>query len=211
MKHTILRPLASAALLIAGASLFTLPAAAQAPAKPPVEALSNIVPEDAEAALKAKVTNIDMQTRDITLVSPSGTMVHVIAGPNIRLNLLKTGDEVLVHYLRSVAFAITPPSSDPAQPMPSGRAMKELIARPTNAPGGVQLRATEISGQVVGIDLAAKRLDVIGRPGGPVRTIQVTDPERVAVLKKLHIGDTVTAIVSETLAIGIERDGKLLQ
>ncbi len=81
--------------------------------------------------------------------------------------------------------------------------MVELLAQPVTAPGGVGVRLTKISGTVVGIDMSAHSLDVVNPSGGGVYTIDVTDPSRIPLLQSLKVGDTVTAVVSQALAVSI--------
>jgi hypothetical protein len=61
-----------------------------------------------------------------------------------------------------------------------------------------------VSGTVIGIDLAAHSVEVFNPSGGGIYTIDVTDPSRIAMLGSLKVGDTVTAVISEALAVSIE-------
>jgi hypothetical protein len=63
---------------------------------------------------------------------------------------------------------------------------------------------TKISGTVVGMDLAAHSIDVVNPSGGGIYTIDVTDPARIAMLSHLKIGDRVTAVISQALAVSIQ-------
>jgi len=71
------------------------------------------------------------------------------------------------------------------------------------------VRVTQISGTVVGIDLAAHRLEVVNPSGGGIYTIDVTNATRVEMLSRLKVGDTVTAVVSEAIAVSIESARKI--
>jgi hypothetical protein len=62
---------------------------------------------------------------------------------------------------------------------------------------------TEVSGLVVGIDLAAHSIDVVNPTGGGVYTLDVTDPARIAMLPQLKVGDTITAVISQALLISV--------
>ncbi len=57
---------------------------------------------------------------------------------------------------------------------------------------------------VVGLDVAAQTVDLVNPSGGGVYTVHVTDPQRVAKLKALKVGDTITAVISEALAVSID-------
>jgi len=55
-----------------------------------------------------------------------------------------------------------------------------------------------------GIDLGAHSVDIVNPKGGEVYAVHVTDPDRQASLPMLKVGDTITAVVSETLAVSIQ-------
>lgn len=186
-----------AAIIVGGTGLvpavLSIPAAAQSR---PV--LSNVVPADAAVTIHAKIKAIDPAKRHVTLEGPTGKPVTVLAAPEVRLEMLKVGDTVNAQYYRSVAFVISLPGS----PVPED-AIKQAITRPVEAPGGVGMQVTRVSGLVVGIDLEAHSLDLVSPQGGEIYTVTVTDPERQAALPALKVGDTITATVNEALAVAI--------
>jgi hypothetical protein len=186
--------------LVAALSVAVLPSLAVAQANPKLE---NIVPESAAVSFAAKIRSIDPATREVVLVGRTGAPVRVIAGPAVRLELLKPGDTVSVRYYRSVAFFVSAPESSGGAPPPPD-SVAAVLARPAEAPGGIGVRVTKVSGLVVGIDLAANSVDLIPPGGGGVYTVEVTDPARAAHLSQLRVGDTVTAVVSDALAISIQ-------
>jgi hypothetical protein len=53
------------------------------------------------------------------------------------------------------------------------------------------------------VDLAAHSIDIVNPSGGGIYTIDVTDPSRQALLGNLKVGDTITAVVSQALAVSI--------
>ena len=65
------------------------------------------------------------------------------------------------------------------------------------------MRLTKVQVTVVGIDAADQSVDVINPSGGGVYTIKVTNPARAAMLETLNVGDTITAVVSQALAVSI--------
>jgi hypothetical protein len=148
---------------------------------------------------------MDADKRQVTLVGPSRTPVTLTAGPAVRLEMLKVGDTVNAQYYRSVAFVV----SQPGATVPDDE-IKQATARPVEVPGGVGMRVTQITGLVVGIDLGAHSVDVVNPQGGQVYTVHVTDPDRQARLPMLKVGDTITAVVSEELAVSIQPAPKSL-
>jgi hypothetical protein len=165
--------------------------------KPP--RVTHAVPLPAAVSVQAKITAINAQTRAITLTGANGDAVTLIAGHLVDLSRLKVGDTVNAKYYRSIAFLVAGPGV--AAP---DNAVAMALARKENAPGGDALVLSRISATVVGIDLAAHSIDVVPPGGGGVHTIVVTVPSRIAMLGKLNIGDTITAVVSESLAISVE-------
>lgn len=194
-----------AVLMIAG-TLFLMPliACPSAHAQTGKEGttLQNVIPQSEAVTLQAKITAIDPSTRAVTLKGASGHSVTVIAGPLVRLDLLQVGQSVNAKYYRSVAFFVSPPRGGTGVPI-SDDQFRQVIMQPAQAPGGVALRMVKISGTVVGIDLSSNSISVVNPAGGQVYTIDVTDPSRIAMLPSLKVGDTIHAVVSETLAVSI--------
>jgi hypothetical protein len=177
-----------------------LPQAAIAQSNP---VLKNLIPESEAVTLQAKITAIDTTTRWVTLAGASGHQVTIVAGPDVRLDMLKVGDMVNAKYYRSVGFLVSPPTGGNGVPV-NEDAIAQIIAQPAQAPGGVGIKLTRISGTVVGIDMAAHSVDVVNPSGGGVYTVDVTDPARISMLGSLKVGDTVTAVISQALAVSIE-------
>jgi hypothetical protein len=165
---------------------------------------SNVVPQSEAVTIQAKITAINASTRAVTLQSRAGSAVTLTAGPAVRLEMLKVGDKVDAQYYRSVGFMLTPPSGGNGVPTASEDQVAQIIAQPAQAPGGIGVRLTKVSGTVVGVNMAAHSIDVVDPSGGAVQTIDVTDPSRIAMLSQLKVGDTITAVVSETIAVSIE-------
>ena len=173
------------------------PAAAQS--NPPLPS----IPESEAVTLHAKISALNPTTRAVTLVGANGSSLTVTAGPLVRLELLKVGDSVNAKFYRSVAFVVSPPQAGNGTPTATD-SMTQLTAQPATVPGGVGVRLTKISGTVVGINLAAQTVDVVNPSGGGVYTMHVTDPARLAELASLEIGETITAVVSDALAVSID-------
>lgn len=197
----------AAAIMTGAAVLVPLlaphPAAAQTSNTPPHPVLQNVIPESESVLLQAKIRSIDPSTRQVTLVGSSGNAVTVTAGPEVRLDLLKTGQTVNAKYYRSVAFVVNPPQGGSGVPT-SDDQMTELTMQQTQTPGGVGVRITKLSGTVVGIDQSSHSINVVNPSGGGVYTLDVTDPARIAMLSSLKVGDTVTAVVSQVVAVSID-------
>jgi hypothetical protein len=60
--------------------------------------LTNVIPESEAVTLQAKITAIDPTIRWVTLAGASGQQVAVVAGPDVRLEMLKVRDGVNAKY-----------------------------------------------------------------------------------------------------------------
>lgn len=168
------------------------PAAAQRQA-------SNIIPPAAAVTMTAKIYALDQATRQVSLQEPMGKITTMKVGPAVRLEMLKVGDTVNAQYYRSVGFVASPPGA----PVPENE-IAAALARPVEVPGGVIGQVTQISATVVAVDVPTNRIDVVNPKGGEVISVTVTDPARQAFLPKIRPGDTLTAVISETLAVAID-------
>ena len=193
----------TAAIMVVSAALVT-----QVGFAPPAAAQSNptikdIIPPSEAVTFQAKIRKIDVSTRQIWLVSPTGDKLTVVAGPLVRIELLKKGQTVNATYYRSVAFYVSGPKGGNGTPKSNDK-MSQAVIQPAQAPGGVAVQVVRISGTVVGIDMASHTISLVNPSGGGVYTIDVTDPSRIMALSSLKVGDTVSAVVSEVLAVSVQ-------
>ncbi len=66
---------------------------------------TNIIPPSESVTLQAKITAMDTGTRTVTLKGGAGRTVSVVAGPAVRLEMLKVGDIVNANTIaRSVSW-----------------------------------------------------------------------------------------------------------
>ena len=61
-----------------------------------------------------------------------------------------------------------------------------------------------VTGTVVAVDLANHTISLVDPSGGMVHVFNVTDPRRQAALKRVKVGDSLTAIGTEAFAIALE-------
>lgn len=197
---------ATLAFLSVGAVLLALPAVSvTAQAQPttarPTTALGGVA-ESQTITARAKVQAVNLKTRDITLVNPSGEVFVVQAGPAVQnLAQVKPGQTVVVHYYASVAFVLSKPGAN----TPENTAMIEAARNEKGQlPGGIVAERTVVTGMVVSVDLAAHRLQLVNPAGGRIVTVNVTDPQRQQALASVNVGDRLTTVITRAVAIGIE-------
>lgn len=159
------------------------------------------LPADTEATLRATLTAINPQTRAVTLRGVNGNTVTLTAGPAVRLEGLKVGDVVDARFIRATAMMVSTPG-EKLRKLPRD-AVGVAAARPETGPGGVAIMATRVTAVVVGINVEQRQVSVVDPSGGGVFAVHVTDPERIKLLPKLKVGDAVTAVITESLAVSI--------
>jgi hypothetical protein len=77
-------------------------------------------------------------------------------------------------------------------------------AAPGQMPAGAAGAKMVVTGLVVGVDPVAHTVSIVDRSGGAIRTVDVVDPERQKQLGQIKVGDTITAVISEAVAVGVE-------
>jgi len=151
---------------------------------------------------RAKVQAIDLTTRDVTLIGPEGNVFTVRAGNAVRnLDKVKVGDTVVTTYYASIVLVLSAPGTqvpDNQVNVAAARAAKGQI------PAGALGTKLVVTGTVVGVDLANHTISLVDPSGGQVHTFNVTDPQRQAALKRVKVGDSLTAIGTEAFAVALE-------
>jgi hypothetical protein len=151
---------------------------------------------------RAKVQAIDLARREVTLVGPEGNVFTVHAGDAVRnLDKVKVGDTVVATYYASIVLVLSAPGTQ----IPDNQ-VNVAMARAARGqlPAGALGTKLVVTGTVVGVDLANHTISLVDPSGGMVHTFNVTDPQRQAALKRVKVGDSLTAIGTEALAIALE-------
>ncbi|MBN8901288.1 MAG: hypothetical protein J0H57_09665, partial [Rhodospirillales bacterium] len=181
-----------------GLGLLVGTAQAQAPASPVVGATA----DTAVLVARAKIVEIDAKNRVLTVRGPAGNTFTLVAGPEVRnFAQIHKGDEIVARFRRSVAYVITKPGT----PLPDVAVIDTAARAPAgHKPFGAVGEHVALTGTIVAIDTEAHTLGVINRQGGPVRILGVRDPERQAALKTLNVGDNITVVFTEAVAVSVE-------
>ena len=155
-----------------------------------------------QVTTRAKVDAVDPATRAVTLIGADGRRFTVIAGPRvINFARIKAGDRVLAHYQESVAYVLSPPS---AKAPPSSITTTETAAPAGAAPAGSVGAKLVVTGLVIAVDPARHVIRVVDPTGGAVTTAHVSGADAIRNLGQIKVGDTITAVVSQALALAIE-------
>jgi hypothetical protein len=151
---------------------------------------------------RTKVQAIDVNTREVTLVGPEGNVFTVHAGDAVRnLDKVKEGDTVVTTYYASTVLVLSAPGTQ----VPDNQANAALArAAKGQMPAGAVGTKMVVTGTVVGVDLVTHTISLVNPSGGMVHTFDVTDPQRQAALRRVKVGDSLTAIGTEAFAVALE-------
>ena len=171
---------------------------AQAPASPVVGATADA----AVLVARATIVGVDAKNRALTVRGPAGNTFTLVAGPEVRnFAQIKKGDEIVARFTQSVAYVVTKPGTA----VPDVAVIDTAARAPAgHKPFGAVGEQVAITGTIVAIDTEAHTLSVINPRGGPVRTFSVRDPERQAALKALSVGENITVVFTEAVAVAVE-------
>jgi hypothetical protein len=151
---------------------------------------------------RAIVKSIDLPTRKVTLeVSGGSTIVLKVSDQVQNLQQVHPGDTVVAHYYTSSAFVLAPAGTklpDDSLTVAGAR------ATPGEKPAGALGSKMVVTGLVVGVDPTAHTISLVDPAGGPIRTVNVVTPEGQQSMKLVKIGDTITAIITEAVLVGVE-------
>jgi hypothetical protein len=189
---------AAGILLVAGAML---PPSISTPAWGQAAGMAGIATSDT-ISLRATVKAVNQKTRTVTLVGPQGNTLTLKVGDEVRnLAQVKPGNKVVVKYHASIAYVLAPSGTklpDDSMTLAGAR------ATPGEMPGGAVGTRVVVTARVVGVDPVAHTLQIINPTGGLIRTVNVVTPEGQQSMKMVNVGDTITAVITEAIAVSVE-------
>jgi hypothetical protein len=151
---------------------------------------------------RATVKAVDAGKRTVTLESSGSNAIALKVGDQVRnLAQVRVGDTVIAHYFASAAYVVAPSGTklpDDSLTVVGAR------AAPGDKPGAAVGNKMVVSGLVVGVDPTLHTISLVNPSGGGIRTINVVTPEGQQGMKLVKVGDTITAIVSEAVLVGVE-------
>ena len=152
--------------------------------------------------LRATVQAIDLPSRMVTLIGPRGNVVSLRVSEEVRnLPQVKLGNKVFVRYHGSVTYVLSPRGSQLPKDTLTAAGTRAV---PGQMPAGAAAAKLVVTETVIGVDQMSHTLQIVNPSGGQVRTVAVTTPEGQQNMKKIKIGDTITAVVSEAVAVAVE-------
>ncbi len=186
-------------LLLAGVPL--LHPSLSAPAMAQASGMAGIGASETMTA-HAKVTAVDQGARTVTLVGPQKNSLTLKVGDEVRnLAQVKVGDTVDVVYHASVTYVLSPRGAK----LPKDSVMAAgTRAAPGQKPAGAIGAKMVVTATVVGVDAAGHTLQLIDQDGGRIRTVDVASPQGQQSMTMIKVGDTITGVVSEGVAVSVQ-------
>lgn len=144
------------------------------------------------------VEKVDVATREVTIRHDEGTVETVKAGDQVqRLDEVRPGDRVKIAVYRSLTVSL---DKVPGGEASASAAEADVRTEPGELPGGIATRQVTLVAKVTAVDKEASTVSLTG-PEGRSAVLEV-DPQ---VLAKVAVGDLVSAVYTEALAVGLER------
>jgi hypothetical protein len=161
-------------------------------------------PEEAVAAqydtITAKVLSVNYDKQMLSLEGIDGTRSEVIVDAKAKnFKNIKVGDLVVVRETRSLVLELS--KKEKGQKPDIDTSTMKSTAPMGAMPGMENVQTTQISAEVVKVDMENGTVDLKG-PQGNVMRLKAKDPNRLKVVKK---GDMVSATYTLATAISVEK------
>jgi hypothetical protein len=152
---------------------------------------SAVVVDQVEAVVT--VTKVDQKARTVSFRGPKGGVATLNVPPEAQnLDKVKPGQQYKMKYVEAVAVGISKGGE------PSAAAGEQVKLAPKGAnPGGMIVRAAQLSGVVDAVDYKSRYIAVRG-PKGNVVPLKVADD---VPLEQLSAGDRITLAYTQALAL----------
>ena len=159
-----------------------------------------------EEIQSATVTQVDKQSRFVTLRDEKGAEFTIEAGPEVRnFAQIRIGDIVTVTYQAATALELLPADSGAS---PGIETESDAARAPKGAkPGAEAGQSISITSRITALDMATHTVTLTG-PDGKQRKIEVTDPTRQARMSQLKVGDLVRMTYVEGVAVQVTPKAK---
>ncbi len=149
--------------------------------------------------VKAEITFIDYDTRELSMVSEGGGFITMTAGKQVRrLKELRVGDTVVATYIAALAGEIREPTEE-EKATPYQELDTMAIARKDIPPAAAEMRTIKAVCTIEGMNRVTRTAMIKG-PRGNYHVINDIKPER---FEGRMLGDTVVITYTEALALEV--------
>jgi len=148
-----------------------------------------------------RITAVDPAARTVTVTYPDGAVrTHTVSPAVANFGATRVGDMVTIAFEDRLAFVL----SDRKTPTPSNRDVS-VVGTASAGRNLTGVSASQAVGTwwVVGVNPAANTITLVNPASGPVRTYNVTTQAGRDQLSRVQVGDSLTAINSQLLAVSI--------
>ena len=160
-----------------------------------------------EVSMQGTVTDINAETRDITLMGTDGGLMTITAGEDVeRFDEIAIDDVIKFDYFTYLKAEFRDPTPEEvAEPV-------QMIAEAGKAPEGMDPAA--VVGAVVKAVVTIEALNrpfmiaTVSGPNGNYVSIPMEDEE---LMKELHIGEVLILTYAEAVAIALEKVGEEIE
>ena len=148
-----------------------------------------------------RITAVDPNARTITVTYPDGAVrTHTVSPAVANFGATRVGDLVSIAFEDQLSFVL----SDRKTPTPPNRDVS-VVGTALAGQNLTGVSASQAVGTwwVVGVNPAANTITLVNPASGPVRTYNVTTQAGRDQLPRVTVGDSLTAINSQLLAVSI--------
>ena len=155
--------------------------------------------------VNAVVETVDPVSRELLLRgdngAQSGQLLSMIVGSHVtRLNEVHPGDHVRVTYYQALAAKVVSPLAGSNQPFSSTALSRNDMAE---RPGGELTKVHSGRVTITAVDPATGTVSFIAPDNRP-RTVVAKNPDVLAFVRHLRVGQQVDIVYEEALAISVE-------
>jgi hypothetical protein len=149
----------------------------------------------------ARITAVDSNGRTVTVTYPDGAVrTHSVSPAVANFGATRIGDMVTIAFGDRLTFVL----SGRKTPTPPNRDVSVVgTASAGQRLAGVSASEAVGTWWVVGVNPAANTITLVNPASGPVRTYNVTTQAGRDQLSRVQVGDSLTAINSQLLAVSI--------
>ncbi len=155
----------------------------------------------AAVQVSAVITEIDHETRELTLQLPGGAFVTLTAGPDIqRFAEFAAGDAIVATYVTSLAGEVREPTAEEKE-NPWQELDAAAVAGLEMPPGVAGMRVIKAVCTIEGMNRVAGTV-MIEDPRGKYHLIGDIEPEK---FEGRMLGETIVMVYSEAVALTLEK------
>ncbi len=149
----------------------------------------------------AKVTAIDAEDRELSVVSPNGAESKFECGPRVtNFDKIKVGDQIRATVTQAVVVSVREPGAPETEAETNGAASTMALPVQGEKPGAVKARTKSVTATVQAID-PEKHEATLLFPDGSTKTYEVREDVDLTQAKP---GQQVTIRYAESVAVLVE-------